>query len=56
MKKYVFVCLVLAISNSMFAQFNNPPGLNLIRVEDLKTDLYALADAHFKGRSAGTLD
>lgn len=40
----------------MFAQSNNPPGLNLIRMDDLKKDLYELADAHFKGRSAGTLD
>ena len=36
----------------MFAQPNNPPGLNLIRVEDLKKDLYELAAAHFNGRSA----
>jgi len=56
MKKYVFLCLVLAVTSSLLAQLNNPPGLNLIRVEDLKTDLYALADAHFNGRSAGTLD
>ena len=41
---------------SLFAQTNNPPGLNLIRTEDLKTDLYTLASAHFKGRSAGTID
>lgn len=40
----------------MFAQSNNPPGLNLIRMDDLKKDLYELADAHFNGRSAGTLD
>ncbi|GAB4091859.1 M28 family peptidase [Flaviaesturariibacter terrae] len=33
-----------------------PPGLSLIRTEDIKKDLYALADAHFRGRSAGTID
>ncbi len=56
MKKYFFLCLVVAITSSLFAQLNNPPGLNSIRVEDLKADLYALAGAHFNGRSAGTLD
>ena len=35
---------------------NNPPGLNLIRAEDLKSDLYTFADARFRGRSAGTID
>ncbi len=40
----------------LFAQSVNPPGLNLIRMEDLKNDLYTLADAHFNGRSAGTID
>ena len=44
------------MTNYLFAQLNNPPGLNLIRTEDLKNDLYSLADAHFNGRSAGTLD
>jgi hypothetical protein len=34
----------------------SPPGLSLIKEADLKKDLYALADAHFNGRSAGTLD
>ena len=32
------------------------PGLNLIREKDLKRDLYTLANAHFRGRSAGTID
>jgi hypothetical protein len=53
MKKIYF--LLLIISNVVFAQ-NSPPGLNLIRIEDLKKDLYAFADAKFKGRSAGTMD
>ncbi|GAC1706991.1 MAG: hypothetical protein NVS9B7_18150 [Flavisolibacter sp.] len=38
------------------AQLSTPPGINLLRQEDLKKDLYFLADAHFNGRSAGTLD
>ena len=42
----------MIMTNYLFAQLNNPPGLNLIRTEDLKNDLYALADAHFNGRSA----
>ena len=48
--------MVLLISSSQFAQNANPPGLQLIKESDLKKDLYALADAHFNGRSAGTLD
>jgi Peptidase family M28 len=52
-------CLImmafLLISNALAAQVN-PPGLASIRIEDLKSDLYAHADARFKGRSAGTLD
>ena len=44
------------IATSLLAQDNNPPGLGLIRVEDLKKDLFTFADAHFRGRSAGTID
>jgi hypothetical protein len=40
----------------LLAQTNNPPGLNFIRTEDLKKDLYTFASAHFRGRSAGTVD
>ncbi len=56
MKNFNLLCSLMIITNTLSAQLNNPPGLNLIRPEDLKNDLYALADAHFKGRSAGTLD
>ena len=55
MKKIFLNFLALLIANFVFAQ-HNPPGLNLIRIEDLKKDLYAFADARFYGRSAGTLD
>ncbi len=56
MKKLNFLYLLIFFANSSFAQLNNPPALNAIRMEDLKKDLYALADAHYNGRSAGTLD
>lgn len=56
MKKNILLFLLLLIATSLTAQTNNPPGLNLIRTEDLKRDLYTLADAHFRGRSAGTID
>ena len=44
------------MTTGLFAQPENPPALGAIRDEDLKNDLYALADAHLNGRSAGTLD
>ncbi len=56
MKRINVLLSLLIMTGSLLAQFNNPPGLNLIRMADLKNDLYALADAHFNGRSAGTLD
>ncbi len=55
MKKIFLNFLSLLIANFVLAQ-HDPPGLNLIRIEDLKKDLYAFADVHFNGRSAGTLD
>src|SRR5256885_12774283 len=56
MKKYILLFSVLIMTTSSFAQSNNSPGLNLIRIEDLKNNLYTFVDAHFKGRSAGTID
>ena len=56
MKKLFALSLILITSSSIFAQTNNPPALSSIKIEDLKKDLYAHADGHFKGRSAGTLD
>ena len=55
MKKIYLLYFLLVVINVSFAQ-NTPPALNLIKVEDLKNDMKGLADAHFKGRSAGTLD
>ena len=56
MKKLSLASSMLFLSLCLFAQKTNPPGLDLIKEADLKKDLYAFADAHFKGRSAGTLD
>ena len=56
MKKNILAFSLLIITASLAAQTNNPPGLDLIRTEDLKNDLYSFASAHFKGRSAGTID
>jgi hypothetical protein len=56
MKKLSLFFLPFLFINPLFAQLNNPPALNAIKIEDLKKDLYYMADAHFKGRSAGTLD
>lgn len=56
MKRIIFLSLLVTLVSASFAQLSNPPGLNLIKVEDLKRDLYAHAGANFKGRSAGTLD
>lgn len=42
--------------SAIVAQIAAPPGLKYITQQDLKKDLYDLADAHFNGRSAGTLD
>lgn len=48
--------LLLLPVHPLLAQMAKPPALSAIRTADLKKDLYALADAHFRGRSAGTLD
>jgi hypothetical protein len=56
MKNTALLLFSLVMNAIVFAQSTNPPRLNLIRTEDLKKDLYALADAQFRGRSAGTLD
>jgi hypothetical protein len=56
MKTNILLFLLVVITASSIAQTNNPPGLRLIRTEDLKNDLYTFASAHFKGRSAGTID
>jgi len=54
MKIISAIAIIILTTSTLLAQ--NPPGLSLIRQEDLKRDLYALADGHFNGRSAGTTD
>lgn len=56
LRKTLLSIIFLNISFGLYSQSNNPPGLSLIRMEDLKKDLFTLADAHFRGRSAGTID
>ena len=56
MKRINLLFLLLVLSHATFAQKNNPPALDAVRLQDLKEDLYTLAAAHFKGRSAGTVD
>ncbi|RYZ24485.1 MAG: M28 family peptidase [Chitinophagaceae bacterium] len=50
-----FLLLLLA-AQSALAQNGNPPGLSAITEASLRSDLFALADSHFHGRSAGTPD
>jgi hypothetical protein len=52
MKSILFALSIIISAQTIQAQ----PALNAIKVADLKKDLYALADAHFRGRSAGTID
>ncbi len=56
MKKIHILSILILASSALLAQKTTPPALNTIRTQDIKKDLYALADAHFWGRSAGTLD
>ncbi len=57
MKLYLpAVVLFVVATRSLIAQNSTPPALNAIRQEDLKEDLYTLADAKYHGRSVGTLD
>lgn len=56
MRKLIVFCTLFGVITSGIAQSNTPPAMAAIRVEDLKKDMYDLADAHYRGRSAGTLD
>ena len=51
-------CLLtnLAISQSSKPVKVKPPLVSAIKETDLKRDLFAMADDHFRGREAGTLD
>jgi hypothetical protein len=54
MIRFNLLLAFLLVSNIVFAQA--PPGLSSIKKEDLKKDVYDLADARFRGRAAGTID
>ena len=56
MKPLLLLCSLICGYVSLTAQNGLPPALSSIRLADLKKDMYDLADAHFRGRSAGTLD
>lgn len=49
------VALAILSTTLSYSQ-NTKNGISAIREADLKKDLYELADDHFKGREAGTLD
>jgi len=55
MKLIIMFLCGFAASIYAFAQ-TNPPALSAIKEADLKKDLYELAAAKYKGRSAGTID
>jgi hypothetical protein len=53
----LFICIICtARSQTTKNLVNTPPALSSITIQDLKRDLYGMADPHFNGRSAGTLD
>ena len=59
-KIHCYLFLVLSFISffgySQKSNAKNPPAVQAITAADLKTDMYALADKHFRGRSAGTID
>jgi len=62
MKNRLLICPLLFSLTVAFAQTsrnktkNNPPALPSISEQALRTDVFTLANAHFRGRSAGTID
>ena len=60
MKKRILLFQLIAscylLNAQSIAKKQDPPALPAITQADLKKDLYDLADAHFRGRSGGTLD
>jgi hypothetical protein len=58
-KSFLLFQLIVAcylLNAQPIAKKQVPPALASITEADLKKDLYDLADAHFRGRSAGTID
>ena len=64
MIKIIFTLFIISFSvvvqepgySQAAATSKNPPALSAITESDLKKDLYAMADDHFRGRAAGTID
>ena len=60
MAKFMLSFLIICLSICLYGQTKKadvvPPALSSISVADLKNDMNSLSSAHFKGRSAGTLD
>src|SRR5438067_2498491 len=53
----VSICFLFCFSYAQSKKSSAvPPGLSAIRNQDLKTDLFAMASDHFRGREAGTPD
>lgn len=52
--KTIVTSLLLTVP--LFPVLAQRAAINAIRQEDIKRDLYILADDHFRGREAGTLD
>lgn len=48
--------IALSTILSTIALAQSPAGLSAIRNQDIKTDIFAMAGDHFRGREAGTLD
>lgn len=53
---FQLIVLCYLLNAQSIAKKQSPPALAAITEADLKKDLYDLADAHFRGRSAGTVD
>ncbi|HWK04124.1 MAG TPA: M28 family peptidase [Puia sp.] len=47
--------LLLLAEGALYSQVKES-GISAIREKDIRTDLFAMADDHFRGREAGTLD
>jgi hypothetical protein len=56
MKTPLLPSLILGLAPLLLAGAETPPGLAAIRLEEIRADLGKMADAHFRGRSAGTVD
>src|SRR5882757_7953432 len=58
MKHQLYYTLLIASAMLTFSitKAQTPPALTAIRQSDIKSDIFAMADDHFRGREAGTLD